>query len=32
MTDGLDRVDRQILRILQREGRIPNVELAERVG
>ncbi|WP_128560462.1 Lrp/AsnC ligand binding domain-containing protein [Methylobacterium crusticola] len=32
MADGLDRVDRSILRILQREGRIAAVELAERVG
>jgi DNA-binding Lrp family transcriptional regulator len=28
----LDAIDRAILRILQREGRIQNVELAERVG
>ncbi|MFZ2288453.1 MAG: AsnC family transcriptional regulator [Halopseudomonas yangmingensis] len=28
----LDRIDRQILRILQREGRISWVELGERVG
>lgn len=27
-----DRIDRQILRILQREGRIPFTELGERVG
>ncbi len=31
MTD-LDRIDRRILAILQAEGRIPAVELAERVG
>lgn len=31
MTDIDDRSE-QILRILQREGRIPNLELAERVG
>ena len=29
---GLDRIDRKILRILQREGRIPFTELGERVG
>ena len=29
---GLDRIDRRILRILQREGRIPFTELGERVG
>ncbi len=28
----LDRIDRKILRILQREGRIPLTELGERVG
>lgn len=28
----LDRFDRQILEILQREGRLPNQELAERIG
>jgi DNA-binding Lrp family transcriptional regulator len=28
----LDRIDRRILRILQAEGRITNVELARRVG
>lgn len=28
----LDKIDRQILRILQREGRISYVELGERVG
>jgi DNA-binding Lrp family transcriptional regulator len=28
----LDRIDRLILRTLQREGRIQNVELADRVG
>ena len=29
---GFDKTDRAILTILQREGRIPNVELAERVA
>ncbi|WP_433800385.1 Lrp/AsnC family transcriptional regulator [Actinomycetospora sp. CA-084318] len=29
--EGYDRIDRAILAILQREGRIANVELAERV-
>ncbi|MGM9516159.1 Lrp/AsnC family transcriptional regulator [Roseateles sp. DB2] len=28
----LDRIDRQILEILQQEGRIPNQDLADRVG
>jgi len=28
----LDRIDRAILRELQRDGRLPNVELARRVG
>lgn len=28
----LDRVDRQILQVLQREGGLSNLELAERVG
>lgn len=28
----LDSIDRAILRVLQKEGRIQNVELAERVG
>ena len=28
----LDRVERQILAALQRHGRLPNVELADRVG
>ena len=28
----LDRVERRILDILQRQGRLPNVELAEQVG
>jgi Lrp/AsnC family leucine-responsive transcriptional regulator len=28
----LDRIDRAILRTLQREGRVQNVELADRVG
>lgn len=30
--DALDAVDRAILRELQRDGRVPNVELAARVG
>jgi Lrp/AsnC family leucine-responsive transcriptional regulator len=29
---SLDRIDRKILAVLQADGRIPNVELAERVG
>ncbi|HKQ43539.1 MAG TPA: Lrp/AsnC family transcriptional regulator, partial [Pseudonocardia sp.] len=29
---GFDKTDRAILTILQREGRLPNVELAERVA
>lgn len=28
----IDRIDRNILTILQQEGRLPNVELAKRVG
>ena len=33
MFDGqVDRIDRQILRELQRDGRLSNAELAERVG
>ena len=32
MTPDLDRTDRRILAILQAEGRIPAVELAERIG
>ncbi len=31
-SDGFDMINRQILQILQKEGRITNVELAERVG
>ena len=31
-TAGFDKTDRAILTILQREGRMPNVELAERVA
>lgn len=31
-TPNLDRIDRKILDILQREGRIPVTELAQRVG
>lgn len=30
--EDLDRIDRQILRILQKEGRMANVELARRVN
>lgn len=30
--ESLDRIDRRILEILQRDNRLPNVELAERVG
>ena len=29
---ALDRIDRQILALLQADGRMTNVELAERVG
>jgi Lrp/AsnC family leucine-responsive transcriptional regulator len=32
MTTMLDALDRKLLRLLQEDGRIPNVELAERVG
>lgn len=32
MTIPLDALDRKLLRLLQEDGRIPNVELAERVG
>jgi Lrp/AsnC family transcriptional regulator for asnA, asnC and gidA len=32
MKYDLDSVDRQIIRILQQDGRIPNVEIARRVG
>ena len=32
MHDGLDRIDRRILTLLQEDGRISNVDLAERVG
>src|SRR5438045_9793663 len=31
-TVELDRIDRKILSILQQDGRIANVELAERIG
>ena len=31
-SNALDRIDRNILRELQRNGRISNVELAKRVG
>lgn len=30
--DSLDPIDRNILRILQEEGRLPNQDLADRVG
>ena len=30
--DSIDRTDRRILDALQREGRLSQVELAERVG
>lgn len=32
MPTQLDNIDRSILRVLQKEGRLQNVELAERVG
>lgn len=32
MPSTLDRIDRRLLALLQREGRISNAELAERVG
>jgi Lrp/AsnC family transcriptional regulator for asnA, asnC and gidA len=32
MTNDLDTVDRQIISILQQDGRTPNVEIARRVG
>lgn len=32
MSHPLDVLDRKLLRLLQEDGRIPNVELAERVG
>jgi len=32
MAFKLDSIDRRILGVLQEEGRLPNVELAERVG
>ncbi len=32
MSHPLDALDRKLLRLLQEDGRIPNVELAERVG
>lgn len=32
MSTKLDRIDRAILRVIQQEGRIQNIELAERVG
>ncbi len=32
MSHPLDSLDRKLLRLLQEDGRIPNVELAERVG
>ena len=30
--DGVDRIDRRILGILQSDGRITNIDLAERIG
>jgi len=32
MIDGLDRIDRRILKQLQRDGRLPNAELAKKVN
>ncbi|MCU0733822.1 MAG: winged helix-turn-helix transcriptional regulator, partial [Hyphomonas sp.] len=32
MSKELDRLDRKILRALQAEGRLTNIELAERVN
>ena len=32
MTDGLDRIDLKILRLLQADGRLSNAEIAARVG
>ncbi|MDP3548604.1 Lrp/AsnC ligand binding domain-containing protein [Phreatobacter sp. HK31-P] len=32
MSDPLDALDRKLLRLLQEDGRIANVDLAERVG
>ena len=32
MSAELDRTDRRILQELQRDGRVPNAELAQRVG
>ena len=32
MSEGLDRIDQKILRLLQADGRMANAEIAERVG
>jgi Lrp/AsnC family transcriptional regulator, leucine-responsive regulatory protein len=32
MIDGIDDIDRRILRELTRDGRLPNTQLADRVG
>ncbi|QDQ28119.1 leucine-responsive transcriptional regulator Lrp [Chitinimonas arctica] len=32
MNNGLDRIDRKILRELQEDGRIANIDLAKRIG
>ncbi len=32
MNDGIDRIDRQILRLLQQDGRLANAQLAEAVA
>ena len=32
MSEGLDKTDRRILEILQRDARISNIDLAERVN
>jgi len=29
---AVDKIDRAILRVLQRDGRVSNVQLADRVG
>ncbi len=31
-TDGIDRIDHKILRLLQRDGRLTNAEIAQRVN
>jgi Lrp/AsnC family transcriptional regulator, leucine-responsive regulatory protein len=30
--EGLDKIDREILKVLQADARVPNVELADKVG